>query len=101
MKLQDFKEVSFLVNLKDKLESQLEPCEKLIEIYENDVDSGGLEDLNVGYNCYINQWSDGSGAKINLSGCYLGKEIASLTEQAIRDKIEYVNNRLRLLGVSI
>jgi hypothetical protein len=96
----DFEEVQFLLKLKKKLTAQAKKCRELKTVYDNHVDSGGYENFNKGCSNYIHTNYDGSGSGVDLSGCYLGEQVASAVEQIIYLQLEDVSTRLKALKVT-
>lgn len=101
MKASDFKEVEFLFKLMNNLSKALEYAEATIKDYESRTDSGGFENFNKGYACYVSRHSDRSGDVIDMSGCYVGLEVAEATEVILLSKREEVKARLYDLGVEM
>ena len=95
----DFEEVRFLMGLKKKLNTQLNKCEELKDMYVGEVDRGGIEGFNKGYNCFIHTFSDGSGQGLDMSGCYVGEEVADAVKNVLLNQLERVQSRLTELRV--
>ena len=100
MKLSNLEAVNTLVRTKKSCLhalGQLEGFETAID--ENGKDAGGTDGFDIGYNCNISQYDDGSGPSINMSGCYVGKQVASATRSILEIQINRINDELIALGV--
>jgi hypothetical protein len=98
----DFAEVEFLFKLKSRLEKALVEADKTIHEITNDrPDSGGFENFNIGYYSHVHKHSDGSGQGIDMSGCYVGLEVAEYAKAILQGKLKEVHTRLNELRVTL
>lgn len=51
------------------------------------------------YSCCVSMYGDGSGPKINMTGCYVADRIAQAAASVIREKFHEVLTQLNELGV--
>lgn len=100
MKLEHLEEVNKLNNTLVKLRAAAEETYGFIEAATNDgPDSGGVEGFEMGYMATFAVHRDGSGASINLNGCYVALEVADAILDVLKTKIILAEARLKDLGV--
>lgn len=91
MRIQDFKEVQELVKLKSILEEALISANKLLTKYE---DSGGS------LSCSLSEHRDGSGIRVDMTGCLVGLEMAKATISVLEVNIKQTIAKLKQFSVT-
>ena len=98
MKLEDFEKVKALIEIKGRL---LWALSRLDWPDTDKEDSGGVDGFRAGYSMVLSKYSDGSGGKVDLSGCYVGNEILDATRKILEEKLAKVAETLQALGVEL
>ena len=100
MKIYDLETVNRLVRVRERCTKALNDIEAFEDaIIKNGHDAGGVPGYDIGYNAHISQYDDGSGTSIDLSGCYLGKQVAEATRVLLVKQIAAATADLSRLGV--
>lgn len=101
MMYSNYGEVCKLVSLYETLQAARENAIRYISNVEVAVrdDMNNLELLRGQYGLNISAYSDGSGNKLKLDGCYIAVEVAASILSIIDTKILKVKNSLSDLGV--
>jgi hypothetical protein len=104
MKLSTYVKVKFLIELRLKLLSAMDQSSTMLASLEDDTrnSSDNMEGIND--TCYwgtIAQHNDGSGASVELGGCYIIEDVVASTLDILNSKLELVENELGKLGVDV
>lgn len=91
MRIQDFKEVQELVELGSCLEKALVSANKLLTKYE---ESGGE------YWCSLSEHKDGSGVRVDMTGCQVGLDMAKATVSVLEVNIKQTIAKLKQFSVT-
>lgn len=77
-------------------------AENYEDIRNNDIDCGGIGDnFSMGYSCHLSKHKDGSGVGVDMTGCYVGLEVAKAVVEVLSNKLILVDDSLRELGVDV
>jgi len=90
MNFKDFGQIKKLIVRLEKLEAALDQSKELYNYYEEE---------GTNYWCCINEYSDGSGKRVDLTGCYVGREVACAVSNLISDEINFTKTEIEQLGV--
>lgn len=97
MLLSNLIEVNKLAQVKEKLEKAMTATNTFWEDIDS-VDCGGTPGFNTGYGAYLSRYS-GGGDGVDLSGCYVGVQIAKATMRVLQLQHSLVGCRLEELNV--
>mgnify|MGYP001601517783 CR=1 FL=1 len=101
MNLSNLQDVNELVNIERKCIAQLSNIDEYIMKAREHEDSGSVEGFKKGYWASFSEHTDGSGTGADLSGCYIGIEVAQSIHEHLCAQIARIENRLMDLGVEI
>ena len=101
MKLTNLERVCRLVKIKDNCTVALSELEDYAGDADNERDCGGSPGFEKGYYAIITKHSDGSGTSVDMTGCYVGVQLATATRTILEEQIEHINRDLKLLGVEL
>lgn len=102
MKINEFEDVSRVIKLFKNLERQLIRSNSyLIYLKENECIYEKDPLFIGGSSCQISEYNDRSGENIDLSDCYVAKEVVEATTKIIQKKIESVLDWLEEHGVDV
>lgn len=103
MQESDFKKVTFFIELKARLEEALEANIRFRDDaeLERNIDSGGLPNFDQGFWAAVSTHKDGSGQRVDLSGCYVGLQLSKALEEVLETQLLAVNIELKGLGVEL
>lgn len=102
MKIENIEEVNRLYKIIANIQKAMKELIDKSEAYKRpDVYKDQPQETNIGYSACISQHSDGSGAQINLSGCYVGAELIDATKTILENKFTLVRHKISLYGVDV
>ncbi|MDB4311957.1 hypothetical protein N9937_00865 [bacterium] len=101
MKQSDLKEVNFLSKVLSDCRAAREDIPTVLDYHLENGGGYGFKGFNYGYSSYIHVHSDGSGAEVEMSGCYIGVQLAEAADQLLLEQIDKATARLKDLGVEI
>ena len=99
-----YEDIDDVVNLKEIASRIKKQYNKLSgkELRYKEVDCGGVTGVgDTGYLCHISLHSDGSGAEIDLGGCYVGAEVFDAVQIILEGKFDVYKDALSGLGVDV
>ena len=100
MKLENFNEVTKLIQIRRNVMGALSQIGEFVEKSKDRGDGDCVEDAQ-GYACYLHMHTDGSGPGIDMSGCYVGVEAAQALTAVLDGKLNNVDAALEKLGVDV
>ena len=104
MKLSTYAKVKFLIELRLKLLSAMDQSSAMLAALEDDTKNSSDNMEGINDTCYwgaIAQHNDGSGASVELGGCYVIDEVVTSTLDILNDKLRLVEIELEKLGVEV
>lgn len=100
--IRDLEAINKLVKIRERCATQLRNVEVFLKKIDDDgEDSGAVEGFDEGYWCCVSEHSDGSGKQIDLTGCYVAREVVMATYDVIETQIEAVDAKLMEMGVEV
>lgn len=95
-------EINKLVEIHNNITAALNDAHALVDHFNKDgKDAGGIESFNVGYAVHLGVWSDGSGPGVDMTGCYVGLEMANAAVEVLSKQLGVCRARLLNMGVSV
>ena len=99
MKLSDMKQIEKLIRIRQQcmeaLESAVDGPEALLDF----KDAGGIPGFEEGFWGQYCQHSDGSGWKMDMSGCYVAEAVLNALIGILQAQVQRVDEHLLGLGV--
>jgi hypothetical protein len=100
MKLTNFDEVTTLIKIRTNVIRAQGEVAGFIE-KSSACDNNTSSEDKEGYASYLHMHTDGSGAGINMSGCYVAVEAARALFLVLNQKLVRVDAALEKLGVDV
>ncbi len=100
MKVSDLSEVNSLVKIRMKCVTALGHMTTFVQNAE-EIDSGGIDGFDNGYNACISKHSDGSGPGADFAGCYVGVALGLAALNILTTQVDRVDERLIELGLEL
>lgn len=103
MKLEDLKDVNKVVEILDRVNAAIDQAEAFaLYVSDDGPDPGGIKGVfEYGYNGYFSAQRDGSGAAIDLQGCYVAGPVAIMIRKELIEQRERALTWLKEHGVEV
>ena len=101
MNIDNLEQVNLLVKIKAKCLKAQDDLVEFIETSRGAKDPGGLYGYDVGYYAQLYKHSDSSGPGADMSGCYVGIQVAQATTVILSEQIARIDEDLKKLGVDV
>ena len=99
MNITNLERVNTLVKIKARCNRALSQLEEYTEHLLANPDSGGIDGYELGYYSILASYDDGSGDCADMTGCYVGAQMADATRTILQNQILRIDSNLKELGV--